>query len=69
MAEPLTREDLDPLQCQHPDCNHKDHRYVYLAGMCHRQAPLYARYDRVHGILEMICARCSKLVLRIQVAE
>jgi len=62
---PLTREVLDTLQCQNPNCQHTDHSIMPFP-KCHRHAGLAALYE--DGVLTLMCAKCERIVVCIAVA-
>ena len=66
MDEPLTREDLEPLGCDAPNCGH-DHSVLSLFPTCHSKAGLCVAYDKREGALRISCGRCDKPVALIAV--
>lgn len=66
---PLTRKDLDRLECQHPNCTHEGHEQFYLHSRCHMSSGVFACYDRRNGTVTMECAKCKKPIAVFQVAD
>jgi len=53
--------------CQTPGCNHKHAGPLYLHPMCHEYGPLSISFEFGDNHLTVICAKCEKEVIRIQV--
>lgn len=67
---PLTQEDLDQGRCSTPGCAHTGHDHpLNIHGQCHPHAALEAAYVKASGALEIRCARCSAMIVTIQVAR
>ena len=64
----LTQENLNEIPCETPDCTH-EHDVVILYSTCHRSAAVRLAYIKAHGILEVTCNQCKKIITRIKVAE
>jgi len=67
MPEPLKRQDLDNIRCIDPLCD-SDHP-VFVQAKCHSGAGVSAAYDKHVGCMNIYCAVCNDLVVRIQVEE
>jgi hypothetical protein len=65
----LTRQELDRVSCDEPDCDHTAHDGLYLHGNCHPSEPTWAVYNAVSGTLTIECAVCGNDIIRIAVAE
>lgn len=69
LPPPLTRQELDVAQCMicgGKECKHDP--VLTLQQRCHRQAPVYAEYDRSTGILTLRCVVCRRMTARIKIA-
>lgn len=66
---PLTAAVLDKMQCESPNCNHKDHPELYFTQHCHPGARLDARYVRAEHTLVLSCAHCELTVATLRVAQ
>lgn len=66
--KPLTRKELDHLECGNPNCTTKHESGDGLAfhSRCHPGAAVETWYQ--NGVLTLRCKRCSFLVAHIQVA-
>jgi hypothetical protein len=65
----LSREILDRLSCQNPNCTHADHEALYLHAKCHISSPTWAKYVAGSGVLQILCAECNAVVAQIAVAS
>jgi hypothetical protein len=66
-VEFMTRDDLDALGCQDPDCNCGS-RVMTLRPGCHPHTGVFATYDG-EGTLVMRCAVCDQFVASVLVAS
>jgi hypothetical protein len=48
--------------CQDENCGD----IFYFHSKCHPETPTWGRY--VHGVLELVCAECDDMIVRIAVA-
>jgi hypothetical protein len=69
MPVPLTRLQLNRLNCEVPGCTHADHRVLFVEQLCHTKAGLMVTYDRIAGTLTCYCKACLEPVVTIVVAE
>ncbi len=61
---PMTRADLDALECNEPGCTKTSHE-VHLSGVCHPRMPSNVVYK--NGTLIMSCAICNEVVAEVSV--
>jgi len=66
--EPLTRKDLQHVQCQVLGCTHDNHGVLFLHAGCHMRAGTEVSYNLVTGVLTINCKQCKKLIAKILVA-
>jgi hypothetical protein len=64
-----TRSELNSLGCQSPDCDHKDHKVLYLHPKCHADAGTWASYDKDTGTLTIRCLACEDAFVEILVGD
>ena len=66
----LYLEDLENLQCNHPNCDHTSHdAEMYFHGRCHPDSPTWTLFNRVSGEIFVVCAECEREVACIAVAR
>lgn len=66
---PLTRKELNAVQCHVPNCTHGRHdSLLFLHSRCHLNAGSEVAYDPSTGTLTVKCKTCKKLVCVIEVA-
>jgi hypothetical protein len=67
-TRPLTKRQLDTLQCGHEDCTHEHHDGdpMVLHGRCHTGKPGVATYHDGH--VAVACSVCGAFVAAVQVA-
>lgn len=63
----LYREDLDPMHCQTPGCDHAAHDGLYLVSRCHPRAGASVMYH--DGTMFVTCRICGKDIASIAVAS
>ena len=62
-----SREELDALGCDNPECNHAEHNAIVLHSKCHNEG-LRVAYVKGSGTLIVSCHVCDKFVAAINVA-
>jgi hypothetical protein len=67
MVQVVNREFLDDSICSEENCTH-DHSRLYLSGDCHPGYPVFIRYVKQTGQLEITCARCDADIVFIQMS-
>lgn len=65
---PLTQDQLDDIDCPTVKCPHND-CVLIIRTNCHPNAPIFLKYRKRKGTLELVCAECGKTAAFIQVAE
>ena len=60
---PLTRGDLDQIQCDSCGGNHP----IVMHSRCHPESPSWVSYDRATGTLLVECAACAETVAVVAV--
>lgn len=69
MPRVMTREQLDTMQCQHPNCTHTDHSNVFFFhARCHMEADCEVSYDRNFGVMKIDCGECGQNIALVQIA-
>jgi len=64
----VTRRQLDEATCSAPGCDHTAHDDgLWLHAACHPDQPVQAFY--LDGVIEMQCAICGRMVVRVEVAD
>jgi len=61
----VNKDYLDHTCCSNDNCTN-DHSEMYLSGDCHMRAPLYIKYVKKTGQLEITCSICNAQVVNIQ---
>ena len=64
----LSQKQLNATGCSKPNCDH-DHTVLFLHSVCHPNAGTRARYNKLTGLLTIVCKRCDMLVAEVKVAE
>ena len=65
MMVPLTRADLNQIQCM--NCG-EDHPLIVLGQACHENTAAIAFYDKKAGVLNLTCAVCNEVYAKIVVS-
>jgi hypothetical protein len=61
----ITQEIMSAVSCA--DCEDENCNDVfYFHSKCHPEIPTWGRY--VHGVLELTCAECEDVIVRVAVA-
>jgi len=63
----MTRNDLNKIGCQSPNCNHKDDDILYLHSGCHPGGSLEVMYEKSTGRLILECAECETQVIVVEI--
>ncbi len=62
------QEKLDRMQCQDPNCTHREHAgHFVLGARCCNSSAVEAHYDRDTGSLIIRCFQCERPVCQISV--
>lgn len=61
-----TRDLLDHMSCQVPDCTHEHDEPLFLHSRCHVEAATWCSYQ--NGVLTVKCSKCEKTVIKVEVA-
>lgn len=68
IAEALTQQHLDQLNCTGKDCDHKNDNELTIGSACH-ETDITAVYSKLLGYLTLRCAECDQFIINIRVAE
>ena len=62
----LYAEEMDRMTCTVPGCDCGGSLYIH--SRCHPDTPTWARYSQGSAVLELLCARCAKVISRVAIS-
>lgn len=61
--------ELWTMTCSMENCTHEDHGTMYIHSRCHIKSPTWTYFNPETGELVIECAKCKKVITRIQPFE